>query len=494
MNSAQIGETVSVSAKALSLNANSDISKVEFYYTDANGMRQLMHVDSDAADGWLFFWTIDRSFAAGYGTVSAVAMDSNGTYGIIADHDFQILEQNFHPDVTAINVDSALYYPGATVTVSGEVTDYDNNGIDSVRIYLDSDKDGVFSYPDEFLGIAQVSSQGSWEYSFILNSTYTMGNYSIKAEAVDSLDMLSGQSMEVSFNITDLSIRNFEVSDNSIQWKNSISDTCSIEISSDSFENTLSVVTDGSSVDIVNLNDEGYQARAKFAGGELNMPQTIISSSAGEAVKLLVSNQNGALDIFFAESNDKWEAGYAAQHAGIMNGWDGTNEQVTLTGKNKLADIFEGSTDANVLVLTDDTNGDALFVDDIYTALPGTVAEQQARIAQIDEIRAGAGDDIVDMTSQRFAYVGNGVKIYGGLGNDTIWSNNGTNTLFGDAGNDRIVGGSDADVIVGGIGDDSMHGGGGEDIFCFGDNWGTDTIEQLANGKITLWFGGSSHG
>ena len=43
------------------------------------------------------------------------------------------------------------------------------------------------------------------------------------------------------------------------------------------------------------------------------------------------------------------------------------------------------------------------------------------------------------MTSQRFEYVGDAVKIYGGLGNDTIWSNNGSNTLFGDAGNDRIV-------------------------------------------------------
>jgi hypothetical protein len=33
-----------------------------------------------------------------------------------------------------------------------------------------------------------------------------------------------------------------------------------------------------------------------------------------------------------------------------------------------------------------------------------------------------------------------------------------------------------------------MHGGGGDDIFCFGGNWGTDTIEQLADGKVTLWF------
>ena len=92
------------------------------------------------------------------------------------------------------------------------------------------------------------------------------------------------------------------------------------------------------------------------------------------------------------------------------------------------------------------------------------------------------------MTSQRFAYVGDGVKVYGGLGDDTIWANNGSNTLFGDAGNDRLVGGSDDDIIIGGAGNDSMHGGGGDDIFCFGENWGIDTVEQLAGGSVTLWF------
>ena len=90
--------------------------------------------------------------------------------------------------------------------------------------------------------------------------------------------------------------------------------------------------------------------------------------------------------------------------------------------------------------------------------------------------------------SQRFAYIGDGVKIYGGNGNDTIWMASGSNTIFGDAGNDRIIGGANNDVIVGGSGNDSLHGGGGDDIFCFGGNFGIDTIAQLADGKITLWF------
>ena len=107
-----------------------------------------------------------------------------------------------------------------------------------------------------------------------------------------------------------------------------------------------------------------------------------------------------------------------------MGEWEGTNEIVELDGKNQITDIFAGSDDASILLMTDDENGDALFIDDIYSAFPEGL-DAQARIAKIDEIRAGAGDDIVDLTSQRFAYVGEGMTVRGGLGDDVIWANNG---------------------------------------------------------------------
>ncbi|MBR2344890.1 MAG: hypothetical protein IKA71_03790 [Lentisphaeria bacterium] len=96
------------------------------------------------------------------------------------------------------------------------------------------------------------------------------------------------------------------------------------------------------------------------------------------------------------------------------------------------------------------------------------------------------------MTSHNLDYTGDVTWIYGGLGNDTVWANNCLNNLFGDAGDDRLVGGTNNDVIAGGSGNDSMHGGGGNDIFAFGENWGIDTVEQLDNGSVTLWFAGDS--
>ena len=106
-----------------------------------------------------------------------------------------------------------------------------------------------------------------------------------------------------------------------------------------------------------------------------------------------------------------------------------------LEGKNRITDIFKGSADASVLLLTDDSNGDALFVDDVYSALG-----DQARMSQIDEIRAGAGNDIVDMTSKQYAYEGGAIRIHGGEGDDLLWGSAAGNILFGDAGNDRLAG------------------------------------------------------
>lgn len=188
----------------------------------------------------------------------------------------------------------------------------------------------------------------------------------------------------------------------------------------------------------------------------------------------------------------EWGYFSLAQHVGSVNDWSGTNELVFLDGKGRIQNLFFGSTDPNVLCLTDGENGDAIFVDDVYTALPEEIEEHTARLYKIQEVRAGAGDDIVDMTSQRFEYVGGGLTIHGGDGNDTIWTNKGDNFLFGDAGNDRIVGASGNDVIASGIGNDRMHGGGGIDVFTFCDNWGTDTVEQLADGSVLLWFASGS--
>ena len=266
-----------------------------------------------------------------------------------------------------------------------------------------------------------------------------------------------------------------------------------VEYSTDDFEHVISIVVGGNGIDSLALPSGTYSWRVRSAeNDQWTQGENIVADSVDAAPKVVRSDADGIDDVFFASANGAWGGKYAAQHLGSVGDWKGTEEVVSLSGKGRIANFYFGSTDANVLLLTDAANGDALFVDDVFTALPGEVAEQQARLAQIDEIRAGAGDDVIDMTSQRFAYVGDGLTICGGLGDDVIWANKGDNTLFGDAGADRLVGASGNDVLVGGIGDDSMHGGGGNDVFTFCADWGVDTVEQLADGRVTLWFASGS--
>jgi Ca2+-binding RTX toxin-like protein len=279
-----------------------------------------------------------------------------------------------------------------------------------------------------------------------------------------------------------------EIGSDGATWEGRPGTPCEVSIGCGDGEAVLPVT--GNAVSLYNLPSGSLSMNIGYAGDDGQ--RSVAIPEAGEyAPALWQAVEDGVTDVFFARSNGQWDS-YRARHVGSVNDWDGTRETVRLNGKNRLCDFFAGAADANVLLLTDDANGDALFVDDIYTELPGEVAEQQSRLARIREIRAGAGDDVVDLTSQRFEYVGDGLTVRGGDGNDTIWANKGDNLLCGDAGNDRLAGASGDDVLVGGTGDDSMHGGGGNDVFAFCENWGADAVEQLAEGKVTLWFASGS--
>ena len=266
-----------------------------------------------------------------------------------------------------------------------------------------------------------------------------------------------------------------------------------VEYSPDDFAHTMRIVTTGTAVDTLNLPAGTYQWRGTADSGKnpewFDGEKIVVSDDTNAAPNVFRSNSDANEDLFFATPVGTWGKYYCAKHTGSVGDWSGTNELVSAAGKSRIQDLFFGSADLGTLYLTDSENGDAIFLDDVYTGLPEEIEENTARLFRLRKIIAGAGDDIVDMTSQRFEYTGGDLLISGGDGDDVIWANKGSrNSLFGDAGNDRIVGASGDDVIVGGIGNASMHGGGGDDIFTFCENWGTDTVEQLATGTVTLWF------
>ncbi|MBQ9366446.1 MAG: hypothetical protein IJT83_01595, partial [Victivallales bacterium] len=236
----------------------------------------------------------------------------------------------------------------------------------------------------------------------------------------------------------------------------------------------------------LSLSVKPSQSNEWTDGGTVEVP------ASPEEVVQVQADTNGLTDVLMVRAHETWGAFFIARHVGVGD-WEGTNETISLSGKNRIKDIYAGSDDSTVLLLTDDENGDALFVDDIYSAFPDG-SDAVARLAKLDEIRAGAGNDIIDLTSQRFDYNGKDMTVKGGAGNDTIWANQGANWLFGDTGNDRLVGAGGDDMLAGGAGDDSIHGGGGNDIIAFGGSWGNDTVEQKEGGTLLLWFDGIEQG
>ena len=276
------------------------------------------------------------------------------------------------------------------------------------------------------------------------------------------------------FEIQEPQPENLTASPSGAAWqKNSGVPPYIIEYSVDHFETVLLFETEACALDTYGLPAGEYRWQVDGAEG------TPFTVEACEDVRLFVSDGDGTEDLFFGSPRGVWGREYAALHPV-------TGECILLRGKNRILDVFEGSADASVLFLTDDVCGDALFLDDIYSAFPGEV---RGRLSQIGVIQAGAGDDLVDLTSSRFEFSGENIKIYGGDGDDILWGRtDGSSILFGDGGDDILTGGAGNDILTGGCGNDTLQGGGGDDIFCFGPSWGRDTVEQSAAGSVTLLF------
>ena len=100
------------------------------------------------------------------------------------------------------------------------------------------------------------------------------------------------------------------------------------------------------------------------------------------------------------------------------------------------------------------------------------------RVQQV-EVRAGAGDDTIRITSKPQLIA----EVDGEAGNDSIFSGAGNDSLDGGDGNDYIRGGGGHDLIKGGTGDDSLIGDQGNDTL--GGDAGDDDLVG-ANGADEL--------
>lgn len=251
-----------------------------------------------------------------------------------------------------------------------------------------------------------------------------------------------------------------------------------VQFSRDSnFFGFITLHTDGTRLALNNLSPGEWHWRIRGGVSEVWAQGKIITAGEKSGGGIFRAKHSGVSDIFFAQASGVWNGTFRAVH-------EHTGETVETSGKNRFHNAFSGSGNANILYLTDDARGDALFQDDIYSRCGGT-----GRLDFVREIRAGGGNDLIDLTSRCFRSGLDGITVRGGEGDDILWGADPDAKLFGDAGNDVIRGGTGDDWICGGGGDDTLSGGGGNDIFAFGGIWGNDEIGQDPSGHVTLLFG-----
>ncbi|WP_201836634.1 calcium-binding protein [Microvirga zambiensis] len=103
------------------------------------------------------------------------------------------------------------------------------------------------------------------------------------------------------------------------------------------------------------------------------------------------------------------------------------------------------------------------------------------RLVNVTQFFGGTGNDLIDMTSDRFTY--GAVTINGGTGNDWLFGNAGRDRLYGSSGadylkgyggNDYLSGGDNNDRLFGGRGNDKLSGGSGHD-YLYGE-YGQDIL------------------
>ena len=172
-------------------------------------------------------------------------------------------------------------------------------------------------------------------------------------------------------------------------------------------------------------------------------------------------------DVLIYSGDAGWPTGFLAWNVGdptkVING-----DRVTVNPRYRNHDGFDGGEGEDTLLMS--SYDEALFLDDRYSDNP--FGYNTARLVDIEIIDAGAGNDIVDLTSKQFIY--GDVTIYGRDGDDVLWANAGDDRIEGGNGNDHLDGASGDDILIGGAGDDKMYGRIGDDIFMIGE--GADQV------------------
>ena len=166
-------------------------------------------------------------------------------------------------------------------------------------------------------------------------------------------------------------------------------------------------------------------------------------------------------DTIFLDGNSTFGSWFAALNISSSL-QTGTEERINLNGKTRFEDVMDGGADVDTVELTDAS--DAFFLHDSFSGFHASLMLSNdysgnsgtARIENIENINAGGGDDIIDLTSPDYSLAGQNITVDGGEGSDTLWGSDANETLKGGSGEDQLFGGAGINELIGGSGADEF--------------------------------------
>lgn len=157
-------------------------------------------------------------------------------------------------------------------------------------------------------------------------------------------------------------------------------------------------------------------------------------------------------DILHFNADIIFDGGVMAANIGSP-GIEGTLETKSANGTNGSFDVFDGGAGYDILAMT--SGSDTLFLFDDNHAFHA--AGSGLRLIDVEQVDAGDGNDIIDLTHDLYSY--GDIVLNGGNGDDYLWSSVGNDTIDGGEGIDNLWGGVGNDILYGGAGDDRIVGG-----------------------------------
>lgn len=150
-------------------------------------------------------------------------------------------------------------------------------------------------------------------------------------------------------------------------------------------------------------------------------------------------------------------------------------------------DVLNGGAGADVL-----DGGAGNDTADYMGATSGVTADLLGLVAHTSDAVGDTFNSIENLSGSEFAdrLFGDGGdnSLMGGSGNDQLFGRFGDDTLSGGDGRDNLVAGLGDDTLYGGSGNDRLLGNAGDDVFVFGDDHGSDRIDDFVQGEDLIEF------